>query len=225
MRATGPARRPGSSLVGRGLPWRPAAVDTVDVAVGAHRAGLHQPVLVANGGSDRMAPATQNSADLARRLPKPSSVTALLRSAKVRAAVTGLSGQVPGSHREPDSDGRSLVIAVAREASGRPPATTAHRARSVRDDGVPPDWGAVHAAAPDAVLKPGVHGPIAAFGLDTLTLGAADAGVHEVAGASARLRQLPPGHRSRHRDAEANVQVTAPEAVDHVVPPSPVGVC
>jgi hypothetical protein len=29
-------------------------------------------------------------------------------------------------------------------------------------------WGAIHMAAPDATLPTGVHGPVAAFGLDTL---------------------------------------------------------
>jgi hypothetical protein len=111
----------------------------------------------------------------------------LLRSAKARAAVTRLSERLPGSHREPDSDGRSLVIAVARDDSGRPLATTALTG---------PDpyemtasllaWGAVHAAAPDAVLKPGVHGPVASFGLDTLRLGTAEAGLHEADESSAR---------------------------------------
>ena len=38
---------------------------------------------------------------------------------------------------------------------------------------------AVHMATPDPFLKPGVHGPVAAFGLDTLSLGAAEAGLHE----------------------------------------------
>jgi hypothetical protein len=28
-------------------------------------------------------------------------------------------------------------------------------------------WGAIHAATPDTDLRPGVHGPVAAFGLDT----------------------------------------------------------
>ncbi|MDX3243546.1 hypothetical protein [Streptomyces sp. ME18-1-4] len=49
-------------------------------------------------------------------------------------------------------------------------------------------WGAARAAQPEAVLKPGAHGPVAAFGLDTLRLGAAEAGVHEADGASARRR-------------------------------------
>ncbi len=49
----------------------------------------------------------------------------LLRSATARAAVTRLSERLPGSHREPDSDGRSLVIAVARDDSGRLLVTTA----------------------------------------------------------------------------------------------------
>jgi hypothetical protein len=111
----------------------------------------------------------------------------LLRSAKARAAVTRLSQRLPGSHREPDSDGRSLVIAVARDDSGRPLATTALTG---------PDpyeltasllaWGAVHAAVPDAALTPGVHGPVAAFGLDTLRLGAAEAGLHQADEPSAR---------------------------------------
>jgi hypothetical protein len=97
-----------------------------------------------------------------------------------RAAVTGLSKRLPASHREPDSDGRSLVIAVARDDSGRRLATTALTG---------PDpyemtasllaWGALQAAAPEAVLRPGVHGPVAAFGLDTLRLGAAEAGLIE----------------------------------------------
>lgn len=113
----------------------------------------------------------------------------LLRSAKVRAAVTRLSGRLPGSQREPDSDGRSLVIAVARDGSGR------HLARTALTGPDPYEmtgsllaWGAVHAAAPDAVLEPGAHGPVAAFGLDTLRLGAAEVGVHEVDEASARSR-------------------------------------
>jgi hypothetical protein len=93
----------------------------------------------------------------------------LLRSAKAGAAVARPSKRLQGSHREPDSDGRSLVIAVARDDAGRLLATTAPTG---------PDpyemtasllaWGPIHAAAPDAVLKPGVHGPVDAFGLDTL---------------------------------------------------------
>ncbi|MDQ3943873.1 MAG: saccharopine dehydrogenase NADP-binding domain-containing protein [Actinomycetota bacterium] len=104
----------------------------------------------------------------------------LLRSAKVRAALKRRSERLPGSHREPDGDGRSLVIAVARDDSGQPLVTTALTG---------PDpyemtasllaWGAVHMATPDPFVKPGVHGPVAAFGLDTLSLGAAEAGLHE----------------------------------------------
>ncbi|WNM34770.1 saccharopine dehydrogenase NADP-binding domain-containing protein [Streptomyces sp. Li-HN-5-11] len=105
----------------------------------------------------------------------------LLRSAKVRAAVSRMSERLPGAQREPDSDGRSLVIAVARDGSGRVLATTVLTG---------PDpyemtaslmaWGAAHAAAPDAGLRSGAHGPVAAFGLDTLRLGAAEAGVQVV---------------------------------------------
>jgi hypothetical protein len=49
----------------------------------------------------------------------------LLRSAKVRAALARWSERLPGSQREPDPDGRSLVIAVARDGHGRPLAATA----------------------------------------------------------------------------------------------------
>lgn len=113
----------------------------------------------------------------------------LLRSAKVRAALTRWSERLPGSHREPDLDGRSLVIAVARDGHGRPLTTTALTGPDPYEmTGSLLAWGAVHAAAPDAVLKPGVHGPVAALGLDTLRLGAAEAGVHEIDGASARRR-------------------------------------
>lgn len=80
----------------------------------------------------------------------------LLRSANVRAAVTRFSQRLPGSDREPDSDGRSLVIAVARDASGARLATTALTG---------PDpyvitaslmaWGAIHAAAPGAAIIAG----------------------------------------------------------------------
>ncbi|MFE2069595.1 saccharopine dehydrogenase NADP-binding domain-containing protein [Streptomyces sp. NPDC059467] len=113
----------------------------------------------------------------------------LLRSARVRSALTRLSGRLPGAHRGPDSDGRSLVIAEARDGSGR------HLARTALTGPDPYEmtgsllaWGAVRAAAPDTVLKPGAHGPVAAFGLDTLALGAAEAGVHEVAEAPASRR-------------------------------------
>ena len=41
-------------------------------------------------------------------------------------------------------------------------------------------WAAIHMAAPGAALTPGVHGPVAAFGLDTLSHGAAESGLHEV---------------------------------------------
>lgn len=104
----------------------------------------------------------------------------LLRSPKVRAAVTRLSQRLPGSRREPDRDGRSLVIAVARDAAGRPLARTALTGPDPYEmTGSLLAWAAVHAAAPDAVLKPGVHGPVAAFGLAGLRLAATAAGVHE----------------------------------------------
>jgi hypothetical protein len=113
----------------------------------------------------------------------------LLRSAKVRAALARWSERLPGSQREPDPDGRSLVIAVARDGQGRPLATTALTGPDPYEmTGSLLAWGAAHAAQPGAVLKPGAHGPVAAFGLDALRLAAAEAGVHEVDGASARRR-------------------------------------
>lgn len=111
----------------------------------------------------------------------------LLRSAKVRAALERWSERLPGSQREPDPDGRSLVIAVARDGHGRPLATAALTGPDPYEmTGSLLAWGAVHAAQPDALLKPGAHGPVAAFGLDTLRLGAAEAGVLEVDGARGR---------------------------------------
>lgn len=105
----------------------------------------------------------------------------LLRLAPVRATLTRLSERLPGSQREPDRDGRCLVIAIARDDSGQPLATTALTGPDVYElTASLLAWGAVHAAAPDAALKPGAHGPVAAFGLETLRLGAAEAGLHEV---------------------------------------------
>ncbi|WP_406155361.1 hypothetical protein [Streptomyces canus] len=49
----------------------------------------------------------------------------LLRSAKASAALAGWSERLTGSPRDPDPDGRSLVIAVARDGQGRPLATEA----------------------------------------------------------------------------------------------------
>jgi len=114
--------------------------------------------------------------DLSKRPPHPP----LLWSAKARSAVAPLSGRLPGSHREPDSDGRSLVIAVARDDSGRPLATTALTGPDPYETTASlSTCGAIHAATPDTDLRTGVHGPVAGFGLDTLTLGATESGLHE----------------------------------------------
>ncbi|MDX3452127.1 saccharopine dehydrogenase NADP-binding domain-containing protein [Streptomyces sp. ME02-8801-2C] len=113
----------------------------------------------------------------------------LLRSPTVRAALARWSEKLPGSQREPDTDGRSLVIAVARDGHGRPLAVTALTGPDPYEmTGALLAWGAVHAAQPDAVLEPGAHGPVAAFGLETLRLGAAEAGLREVDGAAAHRR-------------------------------------
>ncbi|MDT0481953.1 hypothetical protein [Streptomyces doebereineriae] len=47
---------------------------------------------------------------------------------------------------------------------------------------------AAGSAQADAVLEPGVRSPVAAFGLDARRTGAAEAGVHEVDGATVRRR-------------------------------------
>ncbi|WP_307035439.1 hypothetical protein [Streptomyces canus] len=52
--------------------------------------------------------------------------------------------------------------------------------------GPSPAWGAVNAAAPDAVSKPGVHGPVAAIGLDIFGLGDTEAEVRGVDEPSSR---------------------------------------
>jgi len=105
----------------------------------------------------------------------------LLRPASARATVTRLSQRLPGSARDPDSNGRSLVIAIARDPSGAPLATTALTGPEPYQ--TTPSliaWGALHTAALGATTLPaGVHGPIAAFGLDTLRNGATESGLHE----------------------------------------------
>jgi short subunit dehydrogenase-like uncharacterized protein len=104
----------------------------------------------------------------------------LLRTRTMRRSLTRLSHHLPGAAREPDADGRALVIAVARDTSGRPLATTALTGPDPYEmTGALLAWGASHAAAPGATLTPGVHGPVTAFGLPTLSLGAAQAGLHE----------------------------------------------
>jgi putative NADH-flavin reductase len=91
-----------------------------------------------------------------------------------------LSQRLPGAAREPDSDGRSLIIAVARDAAGRPLTTTALTGPDPYTmTGSLLAWGATRAADPDAGLTPGAHGPVVAFGLDALTLGAAEVGIHQ----------------------------------------------
>lgn len=113
----------------------------------------------------------------------------LLRSAKASAALAGWSERLPGSPRDPDPDGRSLVIAVARDGQGRP---LAHggplRTLSVRDDGSLVTWAppARHSPMPSSSPVRTARSPPSAS--TPLGLGAADAGVHGVDGASLRRR-------------------------------------
>jgi hypothetical protein len=55
-------------------------------------------------------------------------------------------------------------------------------------------WGAVRAVDPDANLAPGVHGPVAGFGLEAVLQGAAAAGLEDVTG------ELSPGKNPRDQD-------------------------
>ena len=105
----------------------------------------------------------------------------LVRLTKSELRLAKMAENLPGAGREPDGDGRSLIIAVARDHNGRKLATTALTG---------PDpyvmtgsllaWGAIHAADPANALSPGVHGPVAGFGLDTLLQGSGQAGIREV---------------------------------------------
>jgi putative NADH-flavin reductase len=106
----------------------------------------------------------------------------LARLIKSERRLGKMAENLPGSGREPDSDGRSLIIAVARDRSGRKLATTALTGPDPYVmTGALLAWGAIHAASPDNGLTPGVHGPVAGFGLDTLVRGAEQAGIREAA--------------------------------------------
>jgi short subunit dehydrogenase-like uncharacterized protein len=157
-----------------------------------HHAGVARSALTVGGSEHLGLPETfphLNSVDVAlgwfgraTRLIQAATHLAspLLRTPTVRRSVTKLSQRLPGAAREPDADGRALVIAVARDAAGRRLATTALTGPDPYEmTGSLLAWGASHAAAPGTALTSGVHGPVAAFGLATLRLGAAHAGLHD----------------------------------------------
>jgi hypothetical protein len=105
-----------------------------------------------------------------------------------------LSERLPGAHREPDPDGRSLIVAVARTAGGQELATvalTGPDAYTMTSSLLA--WGASYAAAPPAPLPPGAHGPVAAFGLEALRRGAAEVGLAEKASGSAPQPRIGSG--------------------------------
>jgi short subunit dehydrogenase-like uncharacterized protein len=103
------------------------------------------------------------------------------RSEKAKANLAKRAEKLPGAHREPDANGRSLVLATARDASGRALAKTALTGPDPYEmTGSQLAWGAVRAADPDTALAPGAHGPVAALGLDALLHGAAAAGLEDV---------------------------------------------
>lgn len=103
------------------------------------------------------------------------------RSDKAKAKLAKRAEKLPGADREPDTNGRSLVLAIARDASGRVLAKTALTGPDPYEmTGSLLAWGATHAADPDTTLAPGAHGPVAAWGLDALLHGAAAAGLTDV---------------------------------------------
>jgi hypothetical protein len=103
------------------------------------------------------------------------------RTPAAKALMGRLSERLPGAHREPDLDGGSLVLGVARDLGGRELATVALTGPDPYSmTGSLLAWGASYAAAPTAALLPGAHGPVAAFGLDVLRRGAAEAQLVEV---------------------------------------------
>ena len=78
------------------------------------------------------------------------------------------------------------MIAVARDDSGRPLATTALTGPDPYESTASLlAWAPLHPATPDTDLRPGVHGPVAAFGLGTLTQGATESGLHQAQDRSA----------------------------------------
>lgn len=102
-------------------------------------------------------------------------------TAPVKAAMGRLSERLPGANRQPDSDGRFLVLAVARNPVGDELATVALTGPDPYTlTGSLLAWGASYAASPPAPLLPGAHGPVAAFGLGALRKGAVEVGLAEV---------------------------------------------
>lgn len=100
---------------------------------------------------------------------------------RAKALMGRLSERLPGGNREPESGGRSLVLAVARDLGGRELATAALSGPDPYSlTGSLLAWGASYAASSGSPLKPGAHGPVAAFGLGVLQQGAAGAGLAEV---------------------------------------------
>src|SRR4051794_11441909 len=86
------------------------------------------------------------------------------------AAPAGWFERLSGSPGEPDPDGRSLATVVARDGQGPSPATTpAIGSDPYEMTGPLLAWGAAREAQPDAVLKPGAHGVVAALGLEALS--------------------------------------------------------
>jgi len=121
------------------------------------------------------------------------------RSENASANLAKRAEKLPGAAREPDTNGRSLVLATARDASGRVLAKTALTGPDPYEmTGSLLAWGATRAADTDTTLAPGAHGPVAAWGLDALLHGAAAAGLEDVT-SRASPRRSPPVNQHRRK--------------------------
>ncbi|MFH5207328.1 hypothetical protein [Antrihabitans spumae] len=103
----------------------------------------------------------------------------VIDTALTRRLLDSIAQHLPGADRTPTRSGTSLVTAIARDDAGRiveqvtlagpDPYTMTGRLLG---------YGAAHAT--DHPLTPGVHGPVAAFGLSELHSAAIDLGIFEV---------------------------------------------
>jgi Saccharopine dehydrogenase NADP binding domain len=106
-------------------------------------------------------------------------VAALARSSPGRQVMARIADRSAKDGGEPDPAARSLAIAVARDRHGNALHRTALAGPNPYElTGMLLAWAASHASRTD--LAHGVHGPVAAFGLETLTAGAQECGLHEI---------------------------------------------
>lgn len=104
----------------------------------------------------------------------------VIDTALTRRLLDAIAQHLPGADRTPTRSGTSLVTAVARDETSRIVAQVSLAGPDPYTmTGRLLGYGAAHAA--DHPLVPGVHGPVAAFGLDELHRAATDLGIIEVA--------------------------------------------